>query len=169
MPLDTSDELFYWVDENDTVLGQITRKEAHSGSMKLHRSIGILLLNEKNEMLFQKRSEKKDLDGGLWTYAVGGHVEFGKDYAETAQRELYEELGIRASLQFTQKFTYNTGKEFQMAGIFIARIVGVIRFDLDPDEVSEVAWVPLPKIKEFVSTHQCTNWTLEALKKTEYF
>ena len=43
MPLDDQSELFYWVDENDQVISSITRAEAHSGTNKIHRGVGIFI------------------------------------------------------------------------------------------------------------------------------
>ncbi len=167
MPVDDQEELFYWVNEADEVLGSITRYQAHH-SFKLHRSIGILLRNEKQEMLFQQRSLRKDLDGGLWLFAVGGHVAFGDSYETTANRELQEELGITAELTFLRKVIFNTGKEYQMAGIFSATIPKATPLQLDPIEIQATAWVPINGIAVFTLSHPCTNWTIETLKQTGF-
>jgi len=167
MPADNQEERFYWVNENDEELGSISRYEAHH-SFKLHRSIGILLLNEKQEMLFQQRTLTKDVDGGLWSYAVGGHVSYGDSYEETAIRELEEELGIRATLTFLRKVKFNTGKEYQMAGLFSATIPSATALRIDPLEIETTQWVHTTEIATFIHSHSCTNWTVEALKQTGF-
>lgn len=167
MPVDDQEELFYWVNEADEVLGSITRYQAHH-SFKLHRSIGILLLSEKQEMLFQQRSSQKDLDAGQWSFAVGGHVSYGDSYEATADRELQEELGIIATLTFLRKVIFNTGKEYQMAGIFSATIPSYTNLHLDPIEIQATQWVPINEISTFILSHSCTNWTIEALKQTGF-
>lgn len=167
MPADNQEELFYWVNEDDEELGSISRYQAHH-SFKLHRSIGILLLNEKQEMLFQQRSSLKDLDGGLWSFAVGGHVAYGDSYEETAVRELKEELGIVATLTFLLKVKFNTGKEYQMAGIFSATIPSTTSLQFDPVEIQATSWVPITEIPNFMESHPCTNWTVETLKQTGF-
>jgi ADP-ribose pyrophosphatase len=50
----------------------------------------VILVNDKNEMLLQKRR-----DNGCWGYA-GGSVELSENTEITARRELFEETGLTA-------------------------------------------------------------------------
>lgn len=50
---------------------------------------GVLITNEKDQVLLQRRS-----DTGEWCIP-GGAMELGESYLETAQREIYEEVGIK--------------------------------------------------------------------------
>ncbi|WP_369903242.1 NUDIX hydrolase [Bacillus manliponensis] len=64
----------------------------------------VILINEKNEMLLQLRSEKN-----IWCIP-GGALECGESLEETAKREVYEETGlITEDLQFFHMFS---GTEF---------------------------------------------------------
>ena len=65
MPLDDPNELFYLVDVNDEVIGSIKRSEAHGDKTKIHRAVYVLVTNDNNQMLFQRRSLKKDLYAGF--------------------------------------------------------------------------------------------------------
>ena len=49
---------------------------------------GVILLNEKNEILLQKRS-----DNGCWDYPAGS-MELGESFEECARREVLEETGL---------------------------------------------------------------------------
>ena len=49
---------------------------------------GVLLLNEKRELLLQKRA-----DNGLWGYP-GGSMELGDSFEDCARREVQEETGL---------------------------------------------------------------------------
>jgi MutT/NUDIX family protein len=49
---------------------------------------GVLLLNEKRELLLQKRA-----DNGLWGYP-GGSMELGESFKDCARREVREETGL---------------------------------------------------------------------------
>lgn len=51
---------------------------------------GVLVLNEYNQLLLQKRA-----DNGLWGYP-GGSMELGESFEECAARELREETGLVA-------------------------------------------------------------------------
>ena len=49
---------------------------------------GVIIENDKGEILLQKRR-----DNGLWAL-LGGGMEIGEKFIETAKREVYEEAGI---------------------------------------------------------------------------
>ena len=50
---------------------------------------GVLITNEKDQVLLQRRS-----DTGEWCIP-GGAMELGESYLETAEREIFEEVGIK--------------------------------------------------------------------------
>ena len=50
----------------------------------------VIVINEAGQMLMQKRT-----DCGSWGYA-GGSVELGESVEQTAERELFEETGLKA-------------------------------------------------------------------------
>ena len=50
---------------------------------------GCFVLNEKNEVLLQLRS-----DNGKWGHP-GGFMEFGETVEDTARREVFEETGLK--------------------------------------------------------------------------
>ena len=54
------------------------------------------LYTAKDEIIFQHREKDKDTYPDLLDATVGGHVEIGSDYENTALQELAEETGIRA-------------------------------------------------------------------------
>lgn len=83
------------VDEDDNVIGQDTRENIHKNGL-LHREIHVIIYNDRGGILFQKRSETKETYPGLLDISVGGHVDLGESYEETAIKELEEESGISA-------------------------------------------------------------------------
>lgn len=83
------------VDENDQVIGQTLRDDAHIKGL-LHREVHVWVFNSKGEVLLQKRSPTKEIYPGLWDASIGGHVPSGMSYEEAALKELEEEIGIRA-------------------------------------------------------------------------
>ena len=54
---------------------------------------GALIVNEKNETLLQKRTDKTRNRAGFWA-KPGGGVEFGDKIEDTVIREIKEELGV---------------------------------------------------------------------------
>ena len=59
--------------------------------MKNH--VALVIRNDKNEILFVKRSIMKKSLPGIWSFA-SGTVEDGEEIFETAVREGMEELGV---------------------------------------------------------------------------
>lgn len=95
---DVHGERFDVVDENNEVTGQASRHEVHTQRLR-HRAVHILVFNKWGDLFLQKRSRLKDSHAGQWDSSAAGHLNTGDDYAETAARELQEELGVTAPLK----------------------------------------------------------------------
>ena len=110
---DVHGELFDVVDDENRVIGQASRHEVHTQKLK-HRAVHILVFNAKGDLFLQKRSRFKDANPGRWDSSAAGHLEAGCDYAETAARELREELGVSAPLELigSHPASRETGWEF---------------------------------------------------------
>lgn len=66
------------VDEEDNVLGPISKVEAHlrtnlDKKLSPHRAFSLFLFNSKNELLLQQRSDKKVTFPSLWTNTCCSH------------------------------------------------------------------------------------------------
>lgn len=57
--------------------------------------VHVCIFNSKGQLLIQRRQSFKKSWSGLWDVTVGGGVQAGESSASAAERELYEELGIR--------------------------------------------------------------------------
>ena len=85
---------------------------------------GVLLLNEKRELLLQKRA-----DNGLWGYP-GGSMELGESFKDCARREVQEETGlICGNLEHFMNvsgeevhYVYPNGDEIYAAELFMPEI-----------------------------------------------
>lgn len=170
MPLDDQSELFIWVDKDDQELGTITRQEAHNGSRKIHRAVTIVVLNHnKTKILFQKRSQTKDLNPGVWACGVGGHVTKGDSYEKAATRELEEELGITGmKVHLLSKHLYEMPAECEYMPVYEISIPDEYRLTLDPTEVAEIQWCQIKKVPDFVATHTLAPDTKELLTQIGY-
>jgi len=83
------------VDEDGKIIGVETRENIHNQGL-LHREIHVWFYTPKGEIIFQHREKDKDTYPDLLDATVGGHVEIGFDYENTALQELSEETGIKA-------------------------------------------------------------------------
>jgi len=84
------------VNEADEVIGSETREVIYQKGL-LHRLIRVWFYTPKKEIILQLRGKNKKLFPGLLDATVGGHVETGKSYTDTAIREILEETGISAA------------------------------------------------------------------------
>lgn len=87
------EEIIYVVNEKDQFVRKSTRKEVREKAL-LHRVARVIIKNNKNEFLVQKRSLKKDIHPGLWDIGIAETVKEGESYESTAMRGLLDELGI---------------------------------------------------------------------------
>lgn len=86
-------EWFDKVDDNDRVIGRVSRHHAHIHGIK-HRAVHLFIQDKADKWMLQKRSANKDVEPFLWTSSCSGHVDHGESYTEAAIRECKEELGI---------------------------------------------------------------------------
>jgi isopentenyldiphosphate isomerase len=86
-------EMLEIVDENDNVIGLETREKVHREGL-LHREIHIWFVTPNGDMVFQHRAKDKDTYPDKLDATVGGHVEPGMSYEETAIKECKEETEI---------------------------------------------------------------------------
>lgn len=124
MITDNQKEIFDVVDKEDRVIGQARRGEVHGNKKLIHRSIGVIVENNKGEVFMQQRSATKDTDPLKWTISCSGHVNSGDNYEITAHRELVEELGVDLDIIPFAKIMYKGEKETEISQLFRARSEG---------------------------------------------
>ena len=148
---DPQGELLTQVDENNNVVGSIPRGEAHKKPGVFYRTIFVLVKNASEEVLIQKRSPTKDLYPNCWDLSVGGHVNFGDSYEDTAAREVEEELGVKVSKE-----------ELVTKGDVLVKLLNsgeffrIFEYTLKPgemvttseDEIGDTKWMKIEDIKK---------------------
>ena len=144
---DVNGEMFDVVDEHNRVIDQKPRGTVHREKLR-HRAIHIFVFNRRGELFLQRRSRWKDAHPRRWDSSAAGHVNAGDDYDTTAPRELKEELGVEAPLEFAGDVAAcrNTGAEF--VKIYRARHEGPFR--LPPAEIECGAFFSLVQIQRWM-------------------
>ena len=155
-------EYFDVVDEKNNVVGKASREECHKKGL-WHRGVHILIINSKSEILLQKRSISKDLYKGYWSDSVGGHVNSGESYEETAQRELKEELGISTKLTKLLDFKKYTGNDNEINRLFIGKHNGP--FKPDKKETDKIEFFTLDKINRMLETEKFTPGAVKVFRE----
>jgi len=155
--MEVHEEKVIIVDRVNQEKGVALRSEMRSNKL-IHRASYILVFNSKNELFVQKRTATKDIYPGYFDIAAGGVVKQGETYEESATRELQEELGILAPLQFhfDQYFEDATNKVW--GRVFSCHHEGP--FTLQKEEVESGEFL---SIQEVFSTRRTLPYTPDGL------
>lgn len=106
-----------------------------------HLVVHVCVFNEKNEMLIQKRQPFKSGFSGLWDVTVGGSAVMGDTSRSAAERELYEEVGIRIDLsQVRPHMTVNYDHGFDDFYLVEKNDIDLASLKLQYEEVEAVKW-----------------------------
>ena len=159
------------VDEGDRELGSAAKLEVHR-SGRLHRAFSVFVLNERGEVLMQRRAGDKYHSGGLWSNTCCGHPRPGEATAAAARRRLGEEMGLDCELEPLGAFTYRAELadglvEHEVDHVFVGRAGG----DPDPNPSEVGAWRgvrPSDLRREMRrAPERFTPWLAGALRKLE--
>ncbi|WP_339546580.1 NUDIX hydrolase [Pseudomonas sp. RA_35y_Pfl2_P32] len=156
-------EQIAWVDEQDHLLGSLVRSALRERGL-IGRGTYILLFNSSGELCVHQRTFSKALYPGFWDVAAGGMVGAGESYAESAARELAEELGVSGvELTAHDHFFYeDTGSRLWCAA-FSAVWDGPLV--LQPEEVLQARFIPIAQVmREITEKPYCPD-SLAALKR----
>ena len=96
-PCPAGDEVVSVVDVGDQVIQNLKRATLRQQG-GIYRVTYIFVFNQEKQLLVQRRTKTKDQYPGLLDLAAGGVVGVGESYAQSARRELKEELGIEVPL-----------------------------------------------------------------------
>jgi isopentenyldiphosphate isomerase len=137
-------ELVDMVDENDNVVGAVSRREIRGQKIR-HRGVFIAVVNSDDHLLIHKRADNKDIWPGRWDIGAGGVVSSGENYVDSAARELEEELGVTAPLLQIGRDYFENDEVALFGEVFVARHEGPFRFD--DGEVVATEWVSFTELE----------------------
>lgn len=154
---------------DDEITGYCEKLEVHKKGL-LHRAFSIFIVNDKGEMLIQRRNENKYHSGGLWTNACCSHQRKGEELSEAIHRRLQEEMGFDCKLEEKFNFVYRTEfkdslVEYELDHVFVGYYSGEV--SLNMEETSEFKWIDIAELKEDLTKHaeKYTSWFIIATPK----
>ncbi len=142
-----SEEIFDVVDEHDQVVGRAPRSVVHAQKLA-HRAVHVFVFNSRGELLLQKRSALKDEYPLCYTSSASGHLSAGEDYVSAAPRELEEELGLAAPLEWLAKFPADPQTSQEHTVLY--RTTSDTQPQIDPHEIDVVSFHPLDDISTMI-------------------
>ncbi len=152
-------ELLFVVNEFDEPLEPRSRAEVIT-QRHWHRVAHVWIINDKYEVLCQKRSLRKDISPGMWEPFVAGHIQCTDTYFSGALKEVEEETGICAKkddLHLVKIYKASSVNEYR--AIFYLQWNGDISEVVsEAAEVDEVQWIPLKKVLTPVLDEKDQDW-----------
>lgn len=161
------------VNKQDKILGYKTWQECHSLKSILHRAFSIFVVNNKGEILLQKRSKYKPLWPLFWSNTCCSHPRKGETIKEVAERRLKEELGFTTLLKEIFKFSYravykNIGSENEVCTVLVGKYNGKIT--PNKKEVADYRWISLTQLKKEIKEKPeiFTPWFRKIIKNKKF-
>lgn len=152
--------LDYYDSENKEKLGTKERDFVHEENL-WHREITVWILNDKKEVLIQKRSANKKQAPNKWGLC-SGHIDPNETELQTAVREVFEETRIKLEekdLEFIDIYVNNDEGNKHFKYIYFARTnMKIEDMIMQEEEVSELKYITIPELKKIV-TEKNPNYT----------
>lgn len=145
------------VNEKNELTGKVYVKDEFHNKGLLYREVIGIIMNEKKEVLLQKRAPNKKDKPNLWEICFG-HVSSGETPKSSILREVKEEIDldltekdlISLGVEHTDEYYENTNR-FHKAFSYIFLIKtnkNIDEFKLQDEEVCDVKYVPLKELIE---------------------
>ena len=158
-------EFFDVLDENGNKTGRTKAREYVHRDGDWHKAVHTWIVNDKNEILLQKRSPNKDSYPNMWDISSAGHLTAGDESLQGAIREIKEELGIdttpdqfkligtrKKAGKYNQAFVNN---EFN--DVYLLRLsLDISKLHLQEEEVSEVKYVHIDEFRDMIKNNDKT-------------
>lgn len=123
--------------------------------------VGVIIINDENKMLLQKRSRFKRGNPGKWGIC-GGKVDVGETPLDAGVRETLEEIGIVVNKEELKFLNMNTNEKAHFTVYYIRKNIDINECKLQEEEVEEVKYFRIEELEEL--DNEGFEW-LEDLKK----
>ena len=146
------------VDENNKLTGKTEERNIIHEKGIWHREVAVWIINEKGEILLQKRASTKKQEPNKWSICAG-HVDAGETVESAIIREMEEEIGIKLSideLEFlntykTQNDLQNNIKNYIFQYIYFFKTNWKIEdYKISLEELSEIKYIPFEEFENIV-------------------
>ncbi|KAL4491482.1 hypothetical protein ABPG72_008138 [Tetrahymena utriculariae] len=123
---------------------------------------GGAVINSKNEVLMVQ--EKYGYNSEIWSFP-GGRADPSEEINETAEREIYEELGMKVEAVDLLLLRESTQSIFNKPDLYFAFLMRPVEqnpeIKIDKEELNNYTWVPLSKIDEFIEKQHVSDFYVQ--------
>ena len=163
------------VDELDNETGMASKVAAHYAAGQLHRAFSVLLFNQENKLLLQKRASHKVTFPSVWANSCCSHPLYSESERDltdamgvkrAAIRKLHQELGIDPNSITTDDFHFITKMMYsaRMNHEWIEReidhiliIKADVELNINDNEVSDVKWVSEEELESMLVSEDLSD------------
>lgn len=147
-------ELIKIVDEQGNFTGTIMDKEKAHNLNLFYWVVGIFVINNKKQVLLQKRGANKKIKPNMWAMCAG-HVKVDEQFEIAAVRELNEEIGLKVSqndLHLLESMeVQKTDKNSHLTRFYyVISNRNEDEFKIQEEELSEVKWFNIDDVIEMI-------------------
>lgn len=147
------------VNENNELTGKTEERDTIHKNGIWHREVTVWIMNKEGEILLQKRAATKKQYPNKWALCAG-HIDAGEHYEAAMLREIYEELGIKLTideLDFlgiykVMEKTNNIQNNYFNYTYFFKTDLKVEDYKIELKELSEVKYITLKELEENMKT-----------------
>jgi|GEM_PF-406193 len=156
------------LDELNCVIGKSEKLYVHKNNIK-HLAFSIIIFNDADQILLQKRSKEKYHSGSLWSNTCCSHP-ITEDIEEEAKNRLLYEMGIEAELHKVFQFEYKAALDNNL----YENELDIVFFGFSNDEpkintkeVDDFKWVHINDIENVIKhfPEEYTYWFKNMLSK----
>ena len=152
------EELFDVFNRNGEYLGVKPKSFCHSKNPGVyHKPVWVWILNDKGEILLQKRAKTKKWLPNMWDGSATGHVCSGETMIQGCMREVYEELGVESKdSDFHFWGEYIADEVWELGQVYmLINNLKASQMKIQEEEVAEVRWF---EFKEFEKMFYSENF-----------
>lgn len=156
-----SAEIWDIFDENGVPTGKTTlRGHCVLKAGEYHLVVHIWIVSSNGAFLIQRRADDKKLMPGEWA-ATGGAAVAGEDSFHAAQRELFEELGIRSDRESLKKLTRIKRRNSLLDVWAVVCDIPAKKLVLQRSEVAEAKWISAAGLQDMIRDGNFHNYGKE--------
>ena len=108
-------ELLDLVDDDDSVIGQLSRDEVYRRKLTNFRVVNAFIRDSQGRLWIPRRNARKRLFPLHLDVSVGGHVQAGESYDQALIREAREEMNLELKPSDYNRVTYLTPQQHGMS------------------------------------------------------